>query len=86
MSAKFVGRVGRQFSYFLRQSAKSNRFNSKGQYGKNMSILAALPETYEMLRKTCVDFANNELKPIAGIVDKEHRYPREQVCCEILLF
>lgn len=44
-----------------------------------MSILAGLPETHEMLRKTCVDFADNELKPVAGMVDKEHKYPKEQV-------
>lgn len=39
----------------------------------------SLPETHEMLRKTCRDFAENELKPIAGEIDKEHRYPAEQV-------
>ena len=43
------------------------------------SSLALLPETHQMLLKTCRDFADNELKPIAGILDKEHQYPREQV-------
>ncbi|XP_077532100.1 short-chain specific acyl-CoA dehydrogenase, mitochondrial-like [Haemaphysalis longicornis] len=32
-----------------------------------------------MLRKTCREFAEKELKPIAGALDKEHRYPREQI-------
>lgn len=32
-----------------------------------------------MLRKTCRDFADNELKPIAGILDRDHTYPKEQV-------
>ncbi|KAH8042278.1 hypothetical protein HPB51_021362 [Rhipicephalus microplus] len=32
-----------------------------------------------MLRKTCREFAEKELKPVAGVIDKEHRYPREQV-------
>ncbi|XP_033118920.1 short-chain specific acyl-CoA dehydrogenase, mitochondrial-like isoform X2 [Anneissia japonica] len=41
--------------------------------------LAALSETHEMLRKTCRDFADNELAPIAGQLDKEHRFPKEQV-------
>ena len=32
-----------------------------------------------MLRTTCRDFAEAELKPIAGKIDKEHLYPRDQV-------
>ncbi|KAL3858431.1 hypothetical protein ACJMK2_013022 [Sinanodonta woodiana] len=44
-----------------------------------LSGLVNLPETHQMLKKTCRDFANNELVPIAGKLDKEHIYPREQV-------
>lgn len=44
-----------------------------------VSSLANLPETHEMLRKTCRDFAENELKPIAGNLDKDHKFPLEQV-------
>ena len=32
-----------------------------------------------MLRKTCWDFAESELKPIAGDVDKHSKYPADQV-------
>ncbi|KAL9980973.1 hypothetical protein ACROYT_G009622 [Oculina patagonica] len=32
-----------------------------------------------MLRKTCRDFADKELAPIAASLDKEHKYPEEQV-------
>ena len=32
-----------------------------------------------MLQKTCRDFADNELKPIAAKVDREHLYPKEQI-------
>lgn len=32
-----------------------------------------------MLRNTCREFAENELMPIAGQLDKEHRFPAEQV-------
>jgi butyryl-CoA dehydrogenase len=39
----------------------------------------ALSETHEMLRKTCRDFAEKELKPIAAVLDREHRYPDKQV-------
>ena len=46
---------------------------------RHVASLARLPETHEMLRKTCRDFADNELIPIAGNLDKDHRYPIEQV-------
>lgn len=32
-----------------------------------------------MLQKTCRDFADNELKPIASKTDSEHLYPTEQI-------
>lgn len=32
-----------------------------------------------MLQKTCRDFADNELKPIAAKIDREHLYPKEQI-------
>ena len=45
----------------------------------SISNLAKLPETHEMLRQTCRDFADKELAPIAASLDKEHRFPLEQV-------
>jgi hypothetical protein len=41
--------------------------------------LASLPETHKILQKTCRDFAEGELKPIAAKLDREHLYPEEQV-------
>ncbi|ELK25225.1 Short-chain specific acyl-CoA dehydrogenase, mitochondrial [Myotis davidii] len=38
-----------------------------------------LPETHQMLRQTCRDFAEKELFPIAAEIDKEHRFPVAQV-------
>uniref|UniRef100_A0A0K8R4L7 Putative medium-chain acyl-coa dehydrogenase n=1 Tax=Ixodes ricinus TaxID=34613 RepID=A0A0K8R4L7_IXORI len=43
------------------------------------SLYACLPDTHEMLQKTCREFAEKELKPIAGTLDREHRYPQEQI-------
>lgn len=43
------------------------------------TLYARLPDTHEMLQKTCREFAEKELKPIAGTLDQEHRYPREQI-------
>ncbi|XP_035412621.1 short-chain specific acyl-CoA dehydrogenase, mitochondrial isoform X1 [Cygnus atratus] len=38
-----------------------------------------LPETHLMLRQTCRDFAEKELMPLAAQLDKEHRFPAQQV-------
>lgn len=32
-----------------------------------------------MLQKTCRDFAEGELKPVAAKIDREHLYPAEQI-------
>lgn len=46
---------------------------------RNIASLSALSETHQMLQSTCRNFADNELKPIAGKIDKEHLYPKEQI-------
>lgn len=46
---------------------------------RNIASIASLPETHQMLYKTCRDFAEAELKPLAAKFDKEHLYPKEQV-------
>lgn len=46
---------------------------------RNIASLSALSETHQMLQKTCRDFAENELKPVAGKIDKEHLYPKAQI-------
>lgn len=43
------------------------------------SVPIDLPETHVLLKKTCRDFAESELMPIAGLLDKEHRFPQEQI-------
>lgn len=42
---------------------------------RHIGMVASLSESHEMLRKTCRDFAEGELKPTAHIWDKEHRFP-----------
>ena len=49
------------------------------QYTRCASSLIDLPEVHELLRKTCKDFADNELIPIAAELDREHKFPKEQV-------
>ncbi|XP_018903888.1 short-chain specific acyl-CoA dehydrogenase, mitochondrial isoform X2 [Bemisia tabaci] len=41
--------------------------------------LGVLPEVHQMLKKTCREFAETELKPIAAKLDKNHEYPAEQI-------
>ena len=38
-----------------------------------------LNETHLMLKNTCKEFADKELKPIAAKVDREHFFPKDQV-------
>ena len=46
---------------------------------RGIASLSSLPETHQMLQKTCRDFADNELVPKAGIHDKQHLYPIDQI-------
>lgn len=46
---------------------------------RGIASLSALSDTHQMLQKTCRDFAEGELKPIAAKIDKEHLYPEEQI-------
>jgi butyryl-CoA dehydrogenase len=38
-----------------------------------------MSDVHQMLQQSCRDFADAELKPIAHDLDKEHRYPAEQI-------
>ncbi|CAH2093755.1 unnamed protein product [Euphydryas editha] len=44
-----------------------------------IASLSALPDTYQMLYKTCRDFAEQELKPNAAKFDRDHLYPGDAI-------
>lgn len=46
---------------------------------RRIASLSSLSETHQMLQKTCRDFADNELKPLAAKTDREHLYPTEKI-------
>uniref|UniRef100_A0A1A9Z6I1 Short-chain specific acyl-CoA dehydrogenase, mitochondrial n=1 Tax=Glossina pallidipes TaxID=7398 RepID=A0A1A9Z6I1_GLOPL len=46
---------------------------------RSIACLSALPETHQMLQKTCRDFATEMLIPNAAKADKEHLYPEQQI-------
>ncbi|XP_020787640.1 short-chain specific acyl-CoA dehydrogenase, mitochondrial [Boleophthalmus pectinirostris] len=46
---------------------------------RRLSQLAELPETHQILKQTCRDYADRELSPIASRLDKEHLYPVKQI-------
>ena len=54
---------------------------------KSYSDWPFLKEEHLMISSTCRQFAESELAPIAAALDREHRYPKEQVkklgndCC-----
>ncbi|PAA70187.1 hypothetical protein BOX15_Mlig005996g1, partial [Macrostomum lignano] len=43
------------------------------------AAFAELPETHRMLQRTCRDFVDAEVAPVAAAIDREHRYPAELV-------
>ena len=50
------------------------------------AALIDLPETHQMLKDTCRQFAESELWPIASQIDKECKYPGKELlfmmnCC-----
>ncbi|PSN56767.1 Short-chain specific acyl-CoA dehydrogenase [Blattella germanica] len=51
----------------------------KYELRRKIASLSSLPETHQMLQKTCRDFAEGELKPLAAKFDSEHLYPKEQI-------
>jgi len=46
---------------------------------QNVATFTDLPEIHQMLKDTCRQFAEAELWPIAGEIDKTCRYPEEQI-------
>ncbi|KAK4878243.1 hypothetical protein RN001_010749 [Aquatica leii] len=46
---------------------------------RGIASISALSETHQATQKTCRDFAEAELKPIAGKIDQEHTYPTTQI-------
>lgn len=46
---------------------------------KRFFSLHKLSEEHLMLQKTCRDFVEKELKPIAAELDKNHQFPRKQI-------
>ncbi|XP_055716403.1 short-chain specific acyl-CoA dehydrogenase, mitochondrial [Phlebotomus papatasi] len=60
----------------------SRRFLARGCQilsQRGIASLSSLPESHQMLQKTCRDFTDNELKPNAGKFDREHLFPRDQI-------
>lgn len=56
------------------------KFALNGVAKRSIASMSSLSETHRLLYKTCRDFAEGELKPIAAKVDKEHLFPEKQVC------
>ena len=61
-------------SRLLKQN-KNLKFTNKQSSSFAGAALIDLPETHQMLKDTCRQFAEAELWPIAGNLDKECRYP-----------
>ncbi|XP_054719577.1 LOW QUALITY PROTEIN: short-chain specific acyl-CoA dehydrogenase, mitochondrial-like [Uloborus diversus] len=53
--------------------------SSKHAALRTISNCYSLPDTHKMLQKTCREFAEKELQPVAAKFDKEHLFPKEQI-------
>ncbi|CAH2235928.1 jg24475 [Pararge aegeria aegeria] len=58
---------------------RANKFATTSRHARCIASLSALPETYQMLYKTCRDFAEQELKPNAANFDRNHLYPGDAI-------
>ena len=59
----------------IKHSVKQQTRQSRCTFSRSYTNLAMLSDEHKMMRETCRDFANNELIPIAGETDKEHKFP-----------
>ncbi|CAH1800509.1 unnamed protein product [Owenia fusiformis] len=64
---------------FARTASKICRLSAKIQACRGYANIVDLPETHQLLQKTLRDFANSELAPIAGQLDKDKQFPKEQI-------
>ncbi|XP_056008639.1 short-chain specific acyl-CoA dehydrogenase, mitochondrial-like isoform X2 [Ostrea edulis] len=69
--ARCLLRTGQSTAKFVRKECLNN--------ARSLSSLAELPDTHKILQKSCRDFADNELVPIAGKLDKEHTFPKDVI-------
>lgn len=53
------------------------KFTGANKSARRFSV--NLSEEHLMIQKTCRDFAEAELKPVAAQLDREHKFPAEQV-------
>lgn len=52
---------------------------TKNLQRKSIVSLASLSETHQLLYKTCRDFGEGELKPVAAKTDQKKLFPKKQV-------
>jgi len=64
---------------FVKTTLRLGRKLCRNAGSRNIASLSAVPDTHQMLQKTCRDFANSELVPQAAKHDREHLYPSEQI-------
>ena len=63
----------------LQNDLTAKRNMSSSASGLGSATFTELPETHQMLKDTCRQFAESELWPIAGKIDKSGQFPAEQI-------
>ncbi|KAE9545016.1 hypothetical protein AGLY_000559 [Aphis glycines] len=77
LNRKIIIMSSLKLSSLLKNSGMRFALNSVTK--RSIASLSSLSETHQMLYKTCRDFAEGELKPVAAKVDKEHLFPEKQI-------
>ncbi|GAB9470148.1 hypothetical protein Gpo141_00007401 [Globisporangium polare] len=62
------------FPKVLQRAAKATAMQTR-----SFGYMSALPEEHQMLRDMCQQYAAKSLAPIAGELDREHKFPAQQV-------
>lgn len=66
-------------SNHIMKSFKRSSKTCSGFLARNYTNWPFLKEEHLMISQTCKEYADAELSPIAGDLDKEHKYPADQI-------
>jgi len=90
MSLTYIGRtllrhharlpiISRSLSLSFPRLQTPEAAECEDDYGLGVASFTDLPEIHQMLKDTCRQFAEAELWPIAGAIDKSGEYPESQI-------
>uniref|UniRef100_K3WCY9 Short-chain specific acyl-CoA dehydrogenase, mitochondrial n=1 Tax=Globisporangium ultimum (strain ATCC 200006 / CBS 805.95 / DAOM BR144) TaxID=431595 RepID=K3WCY9_GLOUD len=67
------------FPKVMQRAIKASGAVKPMMQSRSVGYLSTLPEEHQMLRDMCVQYAAKNLAPIAGELDREHKFPAQQI-------